>query len=51
MIQYIAEGVKLPALQKQKINSWIKATAAYYDKKVGEKAYLLMSALSVILCV
>ena len=43
MIQYIAEGVKLPALQKQKINSWIKETAAYYDKKVGEIAYIFCS--------
>ena len=43
MIQYIAEGVKLPALQKQKINSWIKETAAYYDKKAGEIAYIFCS--------
>ena len=40
MIQYIAEEVKSPALQKQKINRWIKETAAGYDKKVGEIAYV-----------
>ncbi len=43
MIQYIAEDVKLPALQKQKINSWIKDTAACYGKKVGEIAYIFCS--------
>ena len=43
MIQYIAEGVKLPAIQKQKINSWIKETAAHYGKKVGEIAYIFCS--------
>ena len=43
MIQYIAEEVKLPALQKQKINRWIKDTAAGYDKKIGEIAYIFCS--------
>jgi len=43
MIQYISEGVELPGLQKQKINSWIKETAAYYGKKVGEIAYIFCS--------
>ena len=43
MIQYIAEDVKLPALQKQKINSWIKETAAGYGKKVGDIAYIFCS--------
>jgi len=43
MIQYIAEEIKLPALQKQKINSWIKETAAGYDKKVGDIAYIFCS--------
>lgn len=43
MIQYIAEEIKLPALQKQKINSWIKETAAGYNKKVGDIAYIFCS--------
>lgn len=43
MIQYIAEDVKLPSLPYQKINSWIKATAAVYEKKTGEIAYILCS--------
>ncbi|HEY6915941.1 MAG TPA: rRNA maturation RNase YbeY [Paludibacter sp.] len=43
MIQYIAEEIKLPALQKQKINSWIKETAAGYGKKVGDIAYIFCS--------
>ena len=43
MIQYIAEEIKLPALQKQKINNWIKDTAAGYEKKVGDIAYIFCS--------
>jgi probable rRNA maturation factor len=43
MIQYIAEEVKLPTIQKQKITRWIKDTAATYDKKVGEIAYIFCS--------
>lgn len=40
MIQYIAEEVKLPTIPKQKTTRWIKDTAADYDKKVGEIAYI-----------
>ncbi len=40
MIQYISEGVQLPALQKQKINRWIKDIAFDYNKKPGEIAYI-----------
>ena len=40
MIQYIAEEVKLPDLQKQKINRWIKDIAADYERKTGEIAYI-----------
>lgn len=40
MIQYIAEGIELPSIQKQKINRWIKETAAEYSKKTGEIAYV-----------
>jgi len=40
MIQYIAEGIELPSIQKQKINNWIKETAAEYGKKTGEIAYI-----------
>jgi probable rRNA maturation factor len=43
MIQYIAEEVKLPTIQKQKITRWIKDTAAAYDKKVGDIAYIFCS--------
>lgn len=43
MIQYIAEEVKLPVIQKQKINRWIKETAAEYNRKVGEIAYIFCS--------
>lgn len=43
MIQYIAEEIKLPVLQKQKINNWIKETAARYNKKVGDIAYIFCS--------
>jgi rRNA maturation RNase YbeY len=40
MIQYIAENTDLPALQKQRINRWIKETAAEYEKKTGDIAYI-----------
>jgi len=40
MIHYIAEGVELPVLEKQKINRWIKETASAYDKKTGDISYI-----------
>lgn len=40
MIQYIAENVKMPALQKQRINRWIKEIADDYGKKTGDIAYV-----------
>lgn len=40
MIQYIAEGIQLPKLEKLKINRWIKAIAAEHGKKTGEIAYI-----------
>jgi rRNA maturation RNase YbeY len=43
MIQYIAEGVKMPSIKKQKISRWIKETAVGYDRKVGEIAYIFCS--------
>jgi len=43
MIQYIAEVIKLPIIPKSKINSWIKETAAAYDRKVGQIAYIFCS--------
>jgi rRNA maturation RNase YbeY len=43
MIQYITEGVELPSLPKQKVNRWIKETAAGYGKKTGDIAYIFCS--------
>jgi len=43
MIQYIAENVELPILQKQKTNRWIKEIAADYNLKVGDIAYIFCS--------
>lgn len=40
MIHYITEGVNLPDLSTQKINRWIKETAAYYHKKTGDITYI-----------
>lgn len=40
MIQYIAEEINLPKLEKLKINRWIKAIAAEYGMKTGEIAYI-----------
>ncbi len=43
MIQYIAENIKLPALEKQKISRWIKETAASFGFKTGDIAYIFCS--------
>jgi len=40
MIQYIAENVQLPTFEKQKINSWIKETAALYGMKTGDIVFI-----------
>ena len=40
MIQYIAENVKMPSIEKQKINRWIKETAVGYNKKIGDIAFV-----------
>lgn len=40
MIQYITENVTLPALKKLKINRWIKDTAAFYERKTGDIAFI-----------
>lgn len=43
MIQYIAEEIQLPTLNKQQVNSWIKETANVYNKKVGDITYIFCS--------
>ncbi len=43
MIQYITEEVTLPSIEKQKINRWIKETAAEYDRKISEIAFIFCS--------
>ncbi|MFA5045590.1 MAG: rRNA maturation RNase YbeY [Paludibacter sp.] len=43
MIQYIAEEVEFPTIQKQKTTRWIKEVAAEFNKKVGEIAYIFCS--------
>jgi len=43
MIQYIAEEIELPAIEKRNISRWIKEVATDYDKKVGEIAYIFCS--------
>jgi rRNA maturation RNase YbeY len=40
MIQFIAEEVKLPEIQKHKITNWIKDIASFYNKKTGDIAYI-----------
>lgn len=48
MIQYIAEGIKLPKLEKQKISRWIKETADGYNRKVGEIVYIFCSDTKIL---
>jgi len=40
MIQYIAENIKMPVIEKQRLNRWIKEIAADYGKKTGDIAYI-----------
>lgn len=40
MITYQTDGVKLPLIRKRENNSWIKAVAARYGKKIGDVAYI-----------
>ena len=40
MIQYITEGVEMPAIDKKEISAWIKAVALKYGKKAGDIAYI-----------
>lgn len=43
MIQYIAEDVKIPSLEKQKINRWIKTVAAGFNKKTSDISFIFCS--------
>lgn len=40
MIQYIAENIILPFIEKQKVNRWIKEIAMNYERSVGDIAYI-----------
>lgn len=40
MIQFIAEDVKMPLIDKNKVKSWIKQVAELYGCKVGDVAYV-----------
>ena len=43
MILYLAEEVKLPKLEKQKLNRWLKDTTVGYGKRTGEITYIFCS--------
>jgi len=40
MIQFIAEKVKMPAIDKTKVKSWIKTVAESYGFKTGDVSYI-----------
>lgn len=40
MIQYFAENVEFPLIEKQKLNKWIKKIAAGYGYNTGDIAYV-----------
>ena len=40
MIQFITEDVKMPAIDKSKVKSWIKAVAESYGRKTGDVSYV-----------
>jgi rRNA maturation RNase YbeY len=39
-IQFFAEGVDMPTLQKTLLRNWIKAVAERHERKVGEVSYI-----------
>jgi rRNA maturation RNase YbeY len=39
-IQFFAEGVEMPTLQKTLLRNWIKAVAERHERKVGEVSYI-----------
>lgn len=43
MISYNTDGVKMPGIKKRLNNSWIKAVASCYGKKVGDIAYIFVN--------
>jgi rRNA maturation RNase YbeY len=43
MIQYVTEGIESPSIDKQKINRWIKGTAAEYGCRIGEITFVFCS--------
>lgn len=40
MIQFIAEKVAMPAIDKTKVKNWIKAVAESYGRKTGDISYI-----------
>jgi probable rRNA maturation factor len=40
MIQYIAENIKMPVLERQKLNRWIKNVTAGYNKITGDISFI-----------
>lgn len=40
MITYSTENVKMPAIRRRDVSSWIRRVAKSYGKKVGEVGYL-----------
>lgn len=43
MINFIAENIEFPDIEKDKTVSWIKKTAAFQSKKVGNINYIFCS--------
>jgi probable rRNA maturation factor len=40
MIQFIAENTPMPEIRKSEINQWVKRTAAKYEFKTGDIAFI-----------
>lgn len=40
MITYTTDGVKMPAIKRRDVSTWIKAVAQSYGKSVGDIAYI-----------
>ena len=48
MISYNAEEVKMPKLERRRLNRWIRAVAQQYGKVPGEIAYIFCNDAKIL---
>ena len=43
MLRFTTDSIEMPALEKRKVNRWIRAVAAHYGYAVGNINYIFCS--------